>query len=406
MHRRISLNAAKTCRDGATVRFCRSELSYATPILYCIYMTTRATLRDNPKYRQIYDPLAPRISCGKYAPGQKLPSEAALVRQFGSSRITVGRAVRELKEKGLVQRIAGSGTYVRARLHNDAGALFGLLIPDLGETEIFEPICQGMAGSPEASQHALLWGRTDSTGSSKEEQALGLCRQFVERSVSGVFFAPLELTPEKDRTTLAIVTALDKAQIPVILLDRCILPFPERSRYDLVGINNRRAGYLSTEHLLKRGCRRILFVADLSVTSTVEARIVGFREALLAHNLPLEPHSVQCMASIANGSLKQILEDLRPDAFVCLNDRTAGRLMQGMLALGHQIPRDFKIVGIDDVEYAKLLPVPLTTIHQPCREIGQAAMAAMLDRIRNPHMLTRDILLDCKLVVRASCGSA
>lgn len=61
--------------------------------------------------------------------------------------------------------------------------------------------------------------------------------------------------------------------------------------------------------------------------------------------------------------------------------------MQGLLARGHQIPRDFKIVGMDDVEYAKLLPVPLTTIHQPCREIGQAAMAAMLDRIRNPDML-------------------
>ncbi len=46
----------------------------------------------------------------------------------------------------------------------------------------------------------------------------------------------------------------------------------------------------------------------------------------------------------------------------------------------YRIPREFRIVGIDDVEYAKLLPVPLTTIHQPCREIGQAAMAAMLDR--------------------------
>jgi GntR family transcriptional regulator, arabinose operon transcriptional repressor len=57
-----------------------------------------------------------------------------------------------------------------------------------------------------------------------------------------------------------------------------------------------------------------------------------------------------------------------------------------------------------DVEYAKLLPVPLTTIHQPCREIGQAAMA-MLDRIEHPNMLTRDILLDCKLVVRESCGA-
>jgi GntR family transcriptional regulator of arabinose operon len=58
-----------------------------------------------------------------------------------------------------------------------------------------------------------------------------------------------------------------------------------------------------------------------------------------------------------------MLHDLGPDGFVCVNYRTAGRLMQELLALGYQIPRDFRIVGMDDVEHAKLLPVPLTTIH-------------------------------------------
>src|ERR1700730_2386862 len=76
--------------------------------------TSRATSQHNPKYRQIFDRLARDISSGKYRSDQKLPSEAALVRQFGSSRITVGRAVRELKERGLVQRIAGSGTCEQA----------------------------------------------------------------------------------------------------------------------------------------------------------------------------------------------------------------------------------------------------------------------------------------------------
>jgi GntR family transcriptional regulator of arabinose operon len=54
------------------------------------------------------------------------------------------------------------------------------------------------------------------------------------------------------------------------------------------------------------------------------------------------------------------------------------------------------------VEYASLLPVPLTTVHQPCREIGEAAMAAMLSRIEQPGMPVRDILIDCRLVVRES----
>ena len=369
-------------------------------------MVARAIIRDIPKYRQIFKRLAHDIASGKYAEGQKLPSEATLVRQFGASRITVGRAVRELKDRGLVQRVAGSGTYVQTHPTGDASALFGLLIPDLGETEIFGPICHGMAAAPESSRYGLLWGQVDSGVATKEEQALSLCRQFVERRVSGVFFAPLEFTTGTNETNMAIVTALDRAHIPIILLDRAMLPFPEPSRYDLVGIDNRRAGSLATQHLLHCGCRQLLFVADLSVASTVEHRIAGFRETLLAHGLPVQPYSIQCLPSIANGALKDMLDALHPDGFVCVNDRTAGRLMQALLALGYHVPDDFKMVGIDDVEYAQLLPVPLTTVRQPCREIGQAAMAAMLDRIHHPDMLPRDILLDCRLVVRASCGAA
>ena len=66
---------------------------------------------------------------------------------------------------------------------------------------------------------------------------------------------------------------------------------------------------------------------------------------------------------------------------------------------------DVRIVGIDDVDYAKLLPVPLTTVHQPCREIGTASVGVMLERISRPDMPVRDILLDSKLVIRDSCGA-
>jgi len=222
---------------------------------------------------------------------------------------------------------------------------------------------------------------------------------------AGCSLPPLELTPAKDETNQAIVKALEKARIPIVLLDRCIMPFPKRSKHDLVGIDNRRAGYLITEHLLKLGCRRIVFVAYSNGASTVEARIAGFREALFSYGVPLEADSVQRLASITEEELKRLLDSVRPEAFVCVNDRTAGRLMHTALGLGYQVPRGLRIVGIDDVEYAKLLPVPLTTIHQPCREIGQAALAAMLDRIEQPEMLTRDILLDCSLVVRGSCGT-
>ena len=70
-----------------------------------------------------------------------------------------------------------------------------------------------------------------------------------------------------------------------------------------------------------------------------------------------------------------------------------------------RIPQDARIAGIDDVSYAALLPVPLTTVHQPCREIGETAMRVMLERLERPKMAARDILLDCTLVIRQSCGA-
>ncbi len=94
----------------------------------------------------------------------------------------------------------------------------------------------------------------------------------------------------------------------------------------------------------------------------------------------------------------------RPDAVVCANDRTAGVLMQTLLRLGYVIPGAVRLVGIDDVEFARLLPVPLTTLRQPTREIGDAALGAMLQRVARKDLPARDILLDCRLVLRESCG--
>jgi GntR family transcriptional regulator of arabinose operon len=104
-------------------------------------------------------------------------------------------------------------------------------------------------------------------------------------------------------------------------------------------------------------------------------------------------------------SLEKILARHTIDAIQCANDHTAARLMRSLLGLGLRIPEDMRIVGVDDVKYAGLLPVPLTTYHQPCLDIGAAAVAAMKERISNPHLAPRTILLEGQLVVRQSCGS-
>ncbi|HEU4381872.1 MAG TPA: GntR family transcriptional regulator [Anaeromyxobacteraceae bacterium] len=356
-----------------------------------------------PKHRQVYGELERSIRSGRWKSGERLPSESELVRQFGASRITVGRAVRDLQLAGLVDRRAGSGTFVRTS--RPAGALsFGLLIPDLGETEIFEPICRGMMASPLAREHALLWGCL--TGpSSKEEQALELCRQYVDRKVAGVFFAPLELTPAKDEVNQRILAILDEARIPVVLLDRPAVPYPGRGRHDLVGIDNRRAGLVVTEHLLGLGARRVAFVALPNAAATVDAREAGYREALFVRGMAFDSSLAARLAPADVGAVRAFMESSRPDGIVCANDWTAARLLHSLLALGVDVPRAVRLVGIDDVDYASLLPVPLTTLQQPTRQIGAAALAVMLDRVTGADLPARDVLLEGRLVVRRSCGS-
>ena len=117
------------------------------------------------------------IAAGRYQPGQKFPSEAALVKRFGASRITVGRAVRELQRAACwTAWPARAPTCAAASRQRRKRLLFGLVIPNLGETEIFEPICQGIAASPDAEGHALLWAHADQAAPRREEQALELAR--------------------------------------------------------------------------------------------------------------------------------------------------------------------------------------------------------------------------------------
>jgi DNA-binding LacI/PurR family transcriptional regulator len=343
-----------------------------------------------PKYQQIVNELTEGIASGKWTPGQKLPSEAMLVKRYTTSRITVGRALLELQQSGLIERVAGSGSYVRGEVRA-SHLVFGLLIPDLGETEIFEPICRGIANAPQARGCALMWGSTGAAGIDKAQQAQRLCRQYLDRRVDGVFFAPLEFEADAREVNRKVLARLAEEKIPVVLLDRRPASAPERGRPDLVGINNRQAGYVATEHLIRLGCRRIAFMAYHGSEATISARCAGYRDALAAHGLS-EP-----VLAPGEGEV---------EAYVCINDRVAGQLMRAFLTSGLRIPEDVRIVGIDDINYAALLPVPLTTVRQPCQAIGEAALATMLDRIERPYAPARDVLLDGELVIRESCGAA
>jgi LacI family transcriptional regulator len=362
-----------------------------------------------PKHDTISQELRAEIACGRYEASGRLPSEAQLVERFGVSRPTIARALRDLQAEGLIQRRAGSGTYVQppGRVPSAAKVL-GLLVPERGTTEIFEAICGELGALARVHGFGLLWGGSPMPYADRDstpEHAAEVCRQFIEKEVTGVFFAPLEYTAEKDRVNRELLEQLRQSGIPVVLLDRDIAPFPKRSEFDLVSLDNFSAGFMLAEHLIRLGCGRLRFVARPGSAPTVDARIGGVREAMIRYGVDPGPNLV------AQGDPEDVefVRGLKPgrgcDGIICANDFTAAELLKTLASIPVDVPSKVRVVGFDDVRYATLLAVPLTTIHQPCREIAQVAFRAMQERIREPTIPPRTLSLAPTLVVRESCGA-
>lgn len=366
-------------------------------------------MKAKPKHSEISRYLETEIASGKYGGGSRLPSEVQLVKQFNVSRPTVARALRDLEAKGMIERRAGSGTYVRSNHERTTTSrILGLLVPGLANTEIFQIICGEIASLARVSEYGLLWGGStnpcvDTDASLKHAEEI--CKQFIERKISGVFFAPAELQSGQKEANTRLAESLREAGIPVVLMDRDLMDFPGRSDFDLVGLDNMASGFLVAEHLIKLGCRKLFFVARPFSAATVDARIAGVREAIVRHRIEPVANWVHHGDPADLKFVRSLVAGRQADAFICANDDTSAVLLRSMQSIGIRAPKDFRVVGFDDVKYATLVSPPLTTVHQPCRDIAVIAFRTMLERLAEPALPARSIYLTPHLVVRESCGA-
>jgi GntR family transcriptional regulator, arabinose operon transcriptional repressor len=354
------------------------------------------------RYADVYETLKQEILTGDIRPGSRFPSDSNLAARFKVSRPTVAKAVMMLRDKGLIQRRAGAASRVIGnREAGSESSMFGLLIPALGETEIFEPICGHIASLSRKHQFNLLWDGAGGFEDDGGKQLLETVDRYISLGVAGIFFTPLELVHDGPAINRAVLEKLDANGIAVTLLDRDSVPFPERGGHDLIGIDNLGAGYVVAGCLIASGCSRIGFLDREGLAPTVSMRRHGvelaIRYAGLAPDvlkiIPVGPSIKACVDAVLRAGI---------DGLICYNDALAADVMRELLERGTSIPGDISMAGFDDVRYAKHLRVPLTTIHQPCRALGAAAVSVMMDRLKNPDAPPRKVELKAELVIRQS----
>lgn len=365
------------------------------------------------KHRTISRQLTTEIIAGKYSKTGRLPSEALLVKRFNVSRPTVGRAMRELHEQGLIERRAGSGTYIRKdndRSHSGHSTFpqIGLIMPSLCHTEIFEPLCGELASLCRSNDYGLWWGANMSSTVETHmtaAEAEALCGQFIERGVMGVFFVSFEHQTDRETTNQRITERLKQAGIPVVLLDRDIGVFPGRSDFDIVGVDNVAGGYLLADHLIKLGVRRMVYLKRPLTAPTVDSRIIGAQKAIIDCGLQTPQPFVYSGDPTDVKFVKSFAQNQKIDAILCTNDHLAAELLQTLTRIGIRVPKDVRLVGFDNVRFASLLSIPLTTVEQPVRDIAITAFSALRERMTNSTLPPRTLILTPRLVVRESCGA-
>jgi DNA-binding LacI/PurR family transcriptional regulator len=350
------------------------------------------------KYQIIYEKIKKDIAEKQYLEGDFLPTESEIAEEFETSRPTVTKAFEKLRNEKFIYSRAGYGTVVLRSELTD-GKKIGLLIPQYGRAEIFEPICSAIR--EESKKHYWQVNLPSELLDSKDIKKTTklLCAKFIREEFDGVFFSPSNRIPDNVNFNLGILDQLRKARIDVVLIDREIVNWPNQTACDLVAVDNILAGLMVTGHMLKQGCKMIAFAKHKTSSTMIDLRIIGAREAVRQANLPQETLRVIEMDEEHNPEevLKQRLCGL-----ICANDEMAADLMRKLLDNGIRIPEDLKVAGFDDVKYAEFLSVPLTSYRQPCEEIGRIGVHTMLTRFAHPEFAPIRVNLQGELVTRFS----
>ncbi|MFF3839089.1 LacI family DNA-binding transcriptional regulator [Streptomyces sp. NPDC001930] len=200
----------------------------------------------------------------------------------------------------------------------------------------------------------------------------------------------------------AVKRQLDARSIPFVIVDPAGDPEPD---VPSVGSANWSGGVAATRHLIDLGHRRIGIITGPEDMLCSLARLDGYRSALNMAGLAHDPSLVRFGDFHVEGGYARAMELLqaadRPTAVFAGSDLQALGVMEAARVLGLRVPEDLSVVGYDDVMIARWSSPPLTTIHQPLREMGEEAVQMLL-RLRAGEPSVTRMELATSLVVRKS----
>jgi DNA-binding LacI/PurR family transcriptional regulator len=228
-----------------------------------------------------------------------------------------------------------------------------------------------------------------------------LSHLFSAKDIKGTIIAPIV----QGSAEIEHLFKLKMINYPFVLLEDV-----RGIQANVVAVDNIRAIKRAVTYLIRSGHSKIIHFAGPPQSSHTQERIEGFRHAFSESTLAFNKEMIVSVGSHYDECYDKTLAYFKnknrqeyPTAIVCFNDHQALAVMMALKELAIHVPEDISIIGNDDIYYAKIYPIPLTTIRAPVEEIGRRAAEILIRNIESSTLLPVErVVLDTEFVVRQS----
>ncbi|MEZ0537828.1 LacI family DNA-binding transcriptional regulator [Caldicellulosiruptoraceae bacterium PP1] len=274
-----------------------------------------------------------------------------------------------------------------------ASKMIMVVFPDI-TNPFFANIIQGVEDIARQKGYYVLLGDTrNDINIEKEFLELG-----KEKLVDGILLATARV-PKEDILNASL-------HVPLVLACEYI----KENNISTVSIDNIKAAFAGTKHLIDLGHRRIAFINGPKKIILSQDRLEGFIKACKEHKIPINngfiingDFSIESGYQIMNNLLEM---NKKPTAVFSANDQMAVGAIKAIKDKGLKVPDHIAIVGFDDIPLSTVIEPQLTTISQPKYEIGKQAMQLLIEKIEEKNYKNKQIILPHNLIIRKSCGFA
>lgn len=359
-----------------------------------------------PVYKRLKDTIIREIKNGTLQENDPILSERLLSEQFGISRISTRKALKELIAEGYLYTLPGKGTFVRGitsglqrprtRTQNLAYIFWGA-DQSIMKIPYFAHIVAGAEREARKHNYHLII----STFEPQVTLPNALPSILEQGKVDGAIIEGVFLDVYRQINQLLPVVIISN------FLYRDLQKVEKIDDVDYVAPNNETATIKVVEYLHSLGHKNLGFVMGNPYHSSFQERLNGFYLGVRQFNLHTSPEWIICGSEDGTVDFTKLLHSSpKPSAIVTANDFIALDIINYCNKANIKIPEELSVVGFDDIESSAWSNPPLTTVRVLTQEMGKQSVRRLIEKINDPKSTPTNILIGTELVIRESCAKA